>query len=69
MGDKKNAYKILIGAPEGKRLRGRPRYRWEDNETVLEENSGMVWIGFICARVGVNSVMNVRVHKRRGMAW
>jgi hypothetical protein len=28
---KKNAYRILVGNPEGKRLLGRPRSRWEDN--------------------------------------
>jgi hypothetical protein len=27
----KNAYKIFIRKPEGKRLLGRPRRRWEDN--------------------------------------
>jgi hypothetical protein len=24
-------YKVLEGKPEGKRLLGRPRHRWEDN--------------------------------------
>jgi hypothetical protein len=27
----RNAYKILVGKPEGKRPLGRPRHRWEDN--------------------------------------
>jgi hypothetical protein len=27
----KNPYKILVGEPEGKRPRGRPRHMWEDN--------------------------------------
>jgi len=27
----KNAYKILVGKSEGKRLLGRPRLRWKDN--------------------------------------
>jgi hypothetical protein len=27
----KNAYKILVGNPEGKRQLGRPRRRWEHN--------------------------------------
>jgi hypothetical protein len=26
-----NAYKILVGKPEGKRPLGRPRCRWVDN--------------------------------------
>jgi hypothetical protein len=27
----RNAYKILVGKPEGKRPLGRHRHRWEDN--------------------------------------
>jgi hypothetical protein len=27
----RNAYKILVGKPKGKRLLRRPRHRWEDN--------------------------------------
>jgi hypothetical protein len=30
-GEKRNAYKILVGKPERKRPLGRPRRRWEDN--------------------------------------
>jgi hypothetical protein len=30
-GEKRNAYKILVGNPEGKRPPGRPRRRWVDN--------------------------------------
>jgi hypothetical protein len=31
MGEKKNAYRILVGKPEGKIPLGRPRRRWVDN--------------------------------------
>jgi hypothetical protein len=31
MGEKRNAYRILVGNPEGKRPLGRPRHRWVDN--------------------------------------
>jgi hypothetical protein len=31
MGEKKNAYRLLVGKPEGKRPLGRPRRRWVDN--------------------------------------
>jgi hypothetical protein len=31
MREKRNAYRILVGKPEGKRPLGIPRYRWEDN--------------------------------------
>ena len=27
----RNAYRVLVGKPEGKRRLGRPRRRWEDN--------------------------------------
>jgi hypothetical protein len=30
MGEKSNAYRILVGKPEGKRPLGRPRRRWVD---------------------------------------
>jgi hypothetical protein len=31
MGAKRNAYRIFVGKPEGKRQLGRPRRRWLDN--------------------------------------
>jgi hypothetical protein len=31
MGEKRNAYRILVGKPEGKRLLGRPSRRWVDD--------------------------------------
>jgi hypothetical protein len=30
-GEKRNAYRILVGKPEGKRPLGRPRRRWVDS--------------------------------------
>jgi hypothetical protein len=31
MGEKRNAYRLLVGKPEGRRPLGRPRRRWVDN--------------------------------------
>jgi hypothetical protein len=31
MGEKRNAYRTLMGKPEGKRPLGRPRHGWEDD--------------------------------------
>jgi hypothetical protein len=44
MGEKRNAYKILVGKPEGMRpLRlGRPRCRWVDNIKI--DVGVMVWV-------------------------
>jgi hypothetical protein len=46
-GAKRNAYRILVGKPEGKRPLGRPRRMWEDNIKMdLREIGwgGMEWI-------------------------
>jgi hypothetical protein len=47
MGEKKNAYRLMVGKPEGKRTLGRPRHRWVDNikMDLLEIGLGGVdWI-------------------------
>jgi hypothetical protein len=44
MGEKRGIYRVLVGKPEGKRLLGRPRHRWEDN-IEIEVGGGCVdWI-------------------------
>jgi hypothetical protein len=50
MGRKRNAYKILVGKPEGKRPLGRPRCRWVDNVKIDVREigwDGMVWTALI----------------------
>jgi hypothetical protein len=68
MGEKRNAYSILVGIPEGKRPLGRPRRRWVDNSKMdLREVGweGMDWIDLAQNRdqwrALVNTVMNLRV--------
>jgi hypothetical protein len=68
MGEKRNAYGLLVGKPEGKRLLGRPRRRWVDNIRIDlgEVGCGDVdWIGLAQDRSRwralVNSVLNLRV--------
>jgi hypothetical protein len=34
MGERRGAYRALVGKPEGRRPLGRPRHRWEDNIKV-----------------------------------
>jgi hypothetical protein len=54
MGEKRNAYRILVGKPEGRPL-GRPRRRWVDNNKIdLREIDGMVWSGSIWLRIGIS---------------
>ena len=47
MGERKDAYNVLVGKPEGKRPIGRPRRRWEENIKMdLQEEGcgGNDWI-------------------------
>ena len=55
MGEEREAYRVLVGKPEGKRSLGRPRRRWVDNiRTDLQEvGCGYVdWIGLVQYREG-----------------
>ena len=64
-----------MGKPEGKRLPGRPRRRWEDNIKMnLQEVKcvGMDWIELAQDKdrwwALVNVVMNLRVPLMRGIS-
>jgi hypothetical protein len=68
MGEFRNACKILVGKPEGKRPLGRPRCRWEDNIKMGLREIGfrdVDWIHWAQDRdrwrALVNTLMNLRV--------
>ena len=68
MGDRRGAYKVLVGKHEENRPLGRPRRRWQDNVKMgLQEVSweGMDWIDLAQDRnrwrAIVNAEMNLRV--------
>jgi hypothetical protein len=53
IGEKRNAYRLLVGKPEGKRPLGRPRRRWVDNIRMdLGEVGWGVWTGLVWLRIG-----------------
>jgi hypothetical protein len=68
MGEKRNAYRLLAGKPEGKRPLGIPRRRCVDNIRMDLGEVGfcdVYWIGLAQDRIRwralVNSVLNLRV--------
>jgi hypothetical protein len=68
MGEKRNAYRLLVGKPEGKSPLGRPRRRWVDNIRMDLVEVGWCdvdWIGLAQDRdkwrALMNAVMNLRV--------
>jgi hypothetical protein len=55
MGEKRNACRILVGKPEGKRPLGRPRRRWVNNSKMdLRKKDGEVRTGLIWLRIETN---------------
>jgi hypothetical protein len=68
MGETRNAYRILVGKPEGKRPLGRPRRRWMDNIKIdlrHIEWDVVDWIDLVQDRdqwmALVNTTMKIRV--------
>jgi hypothetical protein len=67
MVEKRNAYRLLVGKPEGKRPLRRPRCRWVDNIRLDLGEVGWSDVDWICQakdrnrrRALVNSVANLR---------
>ncbi|KAJ4437765.1 hypothetical protein ANN_13703, partial [Periplaneta americana] len=68
MGESRNAYRVLVGRPEGKRPLGRPRRWWEDNIKMDLREVGYDdrdWINLAQdrdrCRIYVRAAMNLRV--------
>jgi hypothetical protein len=62
MGEKGNAYRILVGKPEGKRPLGRPKCRWVDSIKMdLGEMGwdGVDWIDMALDRDQWRSLVNM----------
>jgi hypothetical protein len=66
--EKRNAYRLLVGKPEGKRPLGRPKRRWVGNIRMDLGEVGWGDVDWICLaqdrnrwRASVNSVLNLRV--------
>jgi hypothetical protein len=65
--ERRVAYRILVGRPEGRRPLGKPRHRWEDNikMDLPEVGWGTDWIDLAQNRDRwrdvVNAVMNFRI--------
>jgi hypothetical protein len=53
MGERRGAYRVLVGKPEGKRPLERPRGKWEDNIKMdLRELGCEAWTGSFWLRLG-----------------
>jgi hypothetical protein len=72
MGEERKVYKVLVGKPEGKRLLGRPRRRWEDGVRMDLREIGLEGVDWIRLaqirdrwRAVVSVVMNLWVFAPR----
>jgi hypothetical protein len=73
MWEKRNAYRLLVGKPDGKRSLERPRHVWVDNIRVDLREVGWGDVNRIGLaqdrnkwRALVNSVLNLGVHELLG---
>jgi hypothetical protein len=67
MGERRGAYRTLVGKPEGRRPLGRPRRRWEDNIKIdLREVGwgGIDWINLAQDRDRWRAVVYTVMHLR-----
>jgi hypothetical protein len=63
MVEKRNAYRLLVGKPEGTRPLQRHRCRWVDNIKrvfffFLEREDGVMWTGLVWLRIGTSGELS-----------
>jgi hypothetical protein len=51
IGDRRGAYRVSVGRPEGRRPLGKPKYRWENNIKVDLYEVGRVQVEGACEYV------------------
>jgi hypothetical protein len=68
MGDRRGAYRVLVGRPEERKPLGRPGNRWEDNTNMVLREVGRGGMDLIdlaedwdWLRALVNAVISLRV--------
>ena len=76
LGEKRGVYRVLVGKPEGKRLLGKPRRRWEGIlKWILRKWARGPWTGLICLRIGTGGghfwmlQRTFGFHKMREISW
>ena len=76
LGERRGAYRVLVGKLEGKSLLGIPRRRWEDNIKLdLQEVWWGAWTGSTWCRIGTGGGLLwmregiFRFRKRRRIYW
>jgi hypothetical protein len=52
MGEERGVYRVLVVKPQGKRPRGRPRRRWEDNIRMDLQEVGCGSMGWLRIEAG-----------------
>jgi hypothetical protein len=69
--ERRSAYEVLVGKPEGKRPLGRPRHKWEDNIKIDLQELGCGSVDWIELaqyrdrwRAIVNAVMTASFSRR-----
>jgi hypothetical protein len=73
IGEIRGAFKVLVGIGEGRRPLEKPRRRWKDNVIMCLKEVEWWSMGWTDQdrdtwRNHVNAMMNLRVHKMRGIS-